>query len=74
VSWPPGVGPRSCAFYPDRVELPCVREPRRGSRLAPATSLDVFRDDHSAGLVACDDLCEGGGGLVQAAGTRGRHV
>jgi hypothetical protein len=33
-----------------------------------------FRDDHSAWLVACDDLCEGGGGLIQAAGTRGWHA
>ena len=39
-----------------------------------ATSSDVFRDDHSARLVTCDDVREGGGGLIQAAGTRSRHA
>ena len=27
-------------------------------------NLDVLRDDHSAGRATCDDLREGGGGLI----------
>ena len=52
--WTPGVGPRPCAYHPDRVELPYVREPDTGSRLARAAApvLQRVTDDLAAQAVS----------------------
>lgn len=54
VSWTLGVGRRSCKFTPNRVELPFVREPNRGSRLARAAApvLQRVTDDLASQAVS----------------------